>query len=76
VRCLINQGLDAVESKLPKFIGPTAHGVIDYGHSAFFFTVGLLVAARTSVQRSRRSRQAASYWSNPSSPTTDLEQSR
>jgi len=42
VRCLINQGLDAVESKLPKVIGPTAHGVIDYGHSAFFFTVGLL----------------------------------
>jgi hypothetical protein len=26
---------------LPKIISPTAHGVIDYAHSAFFFTVGL-----------------------------------
>jgi hypothetical protein len=39
---LINQSLDAVESKLPKIIGPTAHGLIDYAHSAFFLTVGLL----------------------------------
>jgi hypothetical protein len=36
---LIGQGL---ERKFPKVISPTAHGVIDYAHSAFFFTVGLL----------------------------------
>jgi hypothetical protein len=27
---------------VPKFISPTAHGVIDYCHAAFFFTVGIL----------------------------------
>jgi hypothetical protein len=39
---LVNQGSDAVENKLPKIISRTTHGVIDYAHSAFFFTVGLL----------------------------------
>lgn len=39
---LYNQGIDALETKLPKVISPTAHGVIDYAHAAFFFTVGLL----------------------------------
>lgn len=35
--------VDAISSsKLPKFISPTAHGVIDYCHAAFFFTVGML----------------------------------
>jgi len=27
--------------KLPKVISPTAHGVIDYCHAAFFFAVGM-----------------------------------
>lgn len=27
---------------IPKVISPTAHGVIDYCHAAFFFTVGVL----------------------------------
>jgi hypothetical protein len=39
---LINQGVHVLQNKLPKVISPTAHGVIDYAHSAFFFTVGLL----------------------------------
>ena len=29
-------------SMIPKVISPTAHGVIDYCHAAFFFTVGML----------------------------------
>jgi len=42
VMSLVNQDSDTVESKFPKIISPTAHGVIDYAHSAFFFTIGLL----------------------------------
>ena len=29
---------------IPKIISPTVHGMIDYCHSAFFFTVGVLCA--------------------------------
>jgi hypothetical protein len=29
---------------LPKVISPTVHGIIDYCHAAFFFTVGVLCA--------------------------------
>lgn len=32
----------AAANRLPKVIGPKAHGVIDYAQSAFFLTVGLL----------------------------------
>ena len=38
---LITAGTKALQTKLPKVISPTAHGVIDYGHAALFFTVGL-----------------------------------
>jgi hypothetical protein len=38
---LINANLHTLETKLPKVIGPTAHGIIDYAHAAFFFTVGV-----------------------------------
>jgi hypothetical protein len=38
---LLNTGLDTLETRLPKVITPTAHGIIDYAHAAFFFTVGL-----------------------------------
>jgi hypothetical protein len=38
----LNTGLDTLETRLPKIISPTAHGIIDYAHSAFFFTVGLV----------------------------------
>ena len=27
---------------IPKVVSPTVHGIIDYSHAAFFFTVGLL----------------------------------
>ena len=32
---------NAVKLPLPKIIGPTTHGVIDYAHCAFFFGVAL-----------------------------------
>ena len=32
------------DAVLPKVITPTMHGIIDYCHAAFFFTVGLLCA--------------------------------
>lgn len=31
-------------SNIPKVIDPTTHGIIDYCHSAFFFTVGIFCA--------------------------------
>jgi len=38
---LINEVNEKLENNLPKVISPTMHGVIDYAHAAFFFTVGL-----------------------------------
>ena len=38
---IVNTGLETLETKLPTVISPTAHGVIDYAHAAFFLTVGL-----------------------------------
>jgi hypothetical protein len=35
-----NNGV-SLSTGLPKVISPTAHGVIDYAHVAFFFAVGL-----------------------------------
>jgi hypothetical protein len=32
------------DTVLPKVISPTLHGIIDYCHAAFFFTVGVLCA--------------------------------
>lgn len=32
------------DDAIPKVIGPTVHGIIDYCHVAFFFTVGVLSA--------------------------------
>ncbi len=37
-----NQQIELLKTRLPKVISPAAHGVIDYAHAAFFFTVGLL----------------------------------
>lgn len=34
----------ACELALPKPISPTVHGIIDYCHAAFFFTVGVICA--------------------------------
>jgi hypothetical protein len=38
---LLNTGVDVLENKLPKVISPTAHGIIDYSHAAFFFILGV-----------------------------------
>ena len=32
------------DAALPKVISPTVHGIIDYCHAAFFFTVGVVCA--------------------------------
>ena len=32
------------DAAVPKVISPTVHGIIDYCHAAFFFTVGVLCA--------------------------------
>lgn len=39
---LVNAGLNTLETKLPKVINSTTHGLIDYGHAAFFLGLGLL----------------------------------
>lgn len=39
---MLVDAINSSSSKIPKFISPTAHGVIDYCHAAFFFTVGML----------------------------------
>jgi hypothetical protein len=38
---LTNLGLNTLETKLPKVISPTVHGIVDYSHAAFFFIVGV-----------------------------------
>jgi len=52
---LINTGLDTLETRLPKVISPTIHGIIDYAHAAFFLTVGLL------CRRSNKRAAAAAF---------------
>jgi hypothetical protein len=44
---------------VPKVISPTVHGVIDYCHSAFFFTVGM-VCARSDNKAAARAAFATS----------------
>jgi hypothetical protein len=39
---VFNPGIDVLQTRLPKVISPKAHGIIDYAHAAFFFTLGLL----------------------------------
>jgi len=36
--------LKDADDAVPKVIGPTMHGIIDYCHAAFFFTVGVCCA--------------------------------
>src|SRR5579875_151320 len=35
---------NSLDVALPKVISPTVHGIIDYCHAAFFFTVGVVCA--------------------------------
>lgn len=37
-----SRAIEAIDSHLPKVISPTAHGIIDYAHAAFFLTLGAL----------------------------------
>ena len=39
---LMNQATNLLKTKLPKVISPTTHGIIDYAHSAFFLTMGII----------------------------------
>ena len=41
---LLSKSGNGLDIALPKVISPTAHGVIDYCHAAFFFTVGVFCA--------------------------------
>jgi hypothetical protein len=65
----INQGIDLLQTKLPKVISPAAHGVIDYAHVAFFFTMGLL--CRRSNKRAARAAFATSGFILAQSLLTD-----
>ncbi len=39
---LIDTVIPALEKRLPKVIGPRTHGMIDYGHAAFFLGMAIL----------------------------------
>jgi hypothetical protein len=64
-----NQEIELLKSRLPKVISPAAHGVIDYAHAAFFFTVGLL--CRRSNKRAARAAFATSGFILAQSLLTD-----
>jgi hypothetical protein len=55
---LTRNRLDMLESKVPKVISPTAHGIIDYAHAAFFFAMGVL-CRRSHKRATRRAASAA-----------------
>jgi hypothetical protein len=40
-------------ASIPKVISPTAHGIVDYCHAAFFFTVGIVCARSQNKAASR-----------------------
>jgi hypothetical protein len=61
--------LATLETKLPKIISPTAHGIIDYAHAAFFFTVG--VACRRANKRAAAAAFATSGFILAQSMLTD-----
>jgi hypothetical protein len=65
---LINAGLETLEPKLPKVISPTAHGIIDYTHAAFFFTVEVF---SRSNKRAASAAFATSDFILAQSPLTD-----
>ena len=52
---LLKTDLATLEAELPKVISPTAHGVIDYAHAAFFFTIGMV------CRRSNKRAAAAAF---------------
>ena len=54
----LEKSLETLDTGLPKVISPTAHGVIDYAHAAFFLVVGL--CCRRSNKRAARAAFATS----------------
>ncbi len=58
MRTAVKSGTEALETKVPKLISPTAHGIIDYAHAAFFLTMGI-VYSRSGRRSSRRAATAA-----------------
>lgn len=43
---MISETTKTTQTKLPKIVSPTAHGIIDYAHSALFPGLGLLTNRR------------------------------
>ena len=41
---ILSKSRNSPDAAIPKVISPTVHGIIDYCHAAFFFTVGVLSA--------------------------------
>lgn len=41
---LLSKSGNSVDTAVPKVISPAVHGIIDYCHAAFFFTVGVVCA--------------------------------
>src|ERR1700742_1367598 len=39
---MISENSKMTQTNLPKIVSPTAHGIIDYAHSAFFLGLGFL----------------------------------
>ena len=40
----LSKSRNSPDAAIPKVISPTVHGIIDYCHAAFFFSVGVLSA--------------------------------
>jgi hypothetical protein len=66
---VLDTSLETLETGLPKVIGPTGHGVIDYAHAAFFFIVGL--CCKRSNKRAARAAFATSGFILVQSMLTD-----
>jgi hypothetical protein len=48
-----SQSENSMDAAIPKVISPTVHGIIDYCHAAFFFTVGVVCARSHNKAASR-----------------------
>lgn len=56
---LLTKSENSPDAVLPKVISPSVHGIIDYCHAAFFFTVGV-VCARSDNKAAARAAFATS----------------
>ena len=67
---LLAKSGNSPDAALPKVISPTVHGIIDYCHAAFFFTVGV-VCARSHNKAAARAAFATSSFILVQSLLTD-----